>query len=160
MGKRLSAARLESWFTEYLASRIGCCPNEIDLDVPLRDLGLASADVLAIPGDLAESFGHRVSDLAVWDNPSAADLIQSVVGGGAVDSGSGRYGEGMCIRGFGRRTDCSGRGGVQASWRGSRTRRTMEVPRREADEHNGLPRWTVADREGPWRLCKLHTGLR
>lgn len=61
-------------------------PNEVSLDVPIRDLGLKSIDVLAIPGDLGDRFGFCIPDLAVWDNPSANDLIDSLLNQRSADS--------------------------------------------------------------------------
>lgn len=60
--------------------------NEVSLDVPIRDLGLKSIDVLAIPGDLGDRFGFCIPDLAVWDNPSANDLIDSLLNQRSADS--------------------------------------------------------------------------
>lgn len=60
--------------------------NEVSLDVPIRDLGLKSIDVLAIPGDLGDRFGFCIPDLAVWDNPSANDLIDSLLNQRTADS--------------------------------------------------------------------------
>lgn len=60
--------------------------NEASLDVPIRDLGLKSIDVLAIPGDLGDRFGFCIPDLAVWDNPSANDLIDSLLNQRSADS--------------------------------------------------------------------------
>lgn len=60
--------------------------NEVSLDVPIRDLGLKSIDVLAIPGDLGDRFGFCIPDLAVWDNPSANDLIDSPLNQRSADS--------------------------------------------------------------------------
>lgn len=60
--------------------------NEVSLDVPIRDLGLKSVDVLAIPGDLGDRFGFCIPDLAVWDNPSANDLIDSLLNQRSADS--------------------------------------------------------------------------
>lgn len=60
--------------------------NEVSLDVPIRDLGLKSIDVLAIPGDLGDRFGFCIPDLAVWDNPSANDLIDSLLSQRSADS--------------------------------------------------------------------------
>ncbi|KBN18959.1 polyketide synthase Pks6 [Mycobacterium tuberculosis 38765] len=60
--------------------------NEVSLDVPIRDLGLKSIDVLAIPGDLGDRFGFCIADLAVWDNPSANDLIDSLLNQRSADS--------------------------------------------------------------------------
>lgn len=60
--------------------------NEVSLDVPIRDLGLKSIDVLAIPGDLGYRFGFCIPDLAVWDNPSANDLIDSLLNQRSADS--------------------------------------------------------------------------
>lgn len=60
--------------------------NEVSLDVPIRDLGLKSIDVLAIPGDLGDRFGFCIPDLAVWDNPSANDLIDSLLTQRSADS--------------------------------------------------------------------------
>lgn len=60
--------------------------NEVILDVPIRDLGLKSIDVLAIPGDLGDRFGFCIPDLAVWDNPSANDLIDSLLNQRSADS--------------------------------------------------------------------------
>lgn len=74
----VTADKLQKWFREYLSTHIECHPNEVSLDVPIRDLGLKSIDVLAIPGDLGDRFGFCIPDLAVWDNPSANDLIDSL----------------------------------------------------------------------------------
>lgn len=60
--------------------------NEVSLDVPIRDLGLKSIDVVAIPGDLGDRFGFCIPDLAVWDNPSANDLIDSLLNQRSADS--------------------------------------------------------------------------
>lgn len=60
--------------------------NEVSLDFPIRDLGLKSIDVLAIPGDLGDRFGFCIPDLAVWDNPSANDLIDSLLNQRSADS--------------------------------------------------------------------------
>lgn len=60
--------------------------NEVSLDVPIRDLGLKSIDVLAIPGDLGDRFGFCIPDLAVWDDPSANDLIDSLLNQRSADS--------------------------------------------------------------------------
>lgn len=71
----VTADKLQKWFREYLSTHIECHPNEVSLDVPIRDLGLKSIDVLAIPGDLGDRFGFCIPDLAVWDNPSADSLL-------------------------------------------------------------------------------------
>lgn len=82
----VTADKLQKWFREYLSTHIECHPNEVSLDVPIRDLGLKSIDVLAIPGDLGDRFGFCIPDLAVWDNPSANDLIDSLLNQGSADS--------------------------------------------------------------------------
>lgn len=81
-----TADKLQKWFREYLSTHIECHPNEVSLDVPIRDLGLKSIDVLAIPGDLGDRFGFCIPDLAVWDNPSANDLIDSLLNQRSADS--------------------------------------------------------------------------
>lgn len=82
----VTADKLRKWFREYLSTHIECHPNEVSLDVPIRDLGLKSIDVLAIPGDLGDRFGFCIPDLAVWDNPSANDLIDSLLNQRSADS--------------------------------------------------------------------------
>lgn len=82
----VTADKLQKWFREYLSTHIECHPNEVSLDVPIRDLGLKSIDVLAIPGDLLDRFGFCIPDLAVWDNPSANDLIDSLLNQRSADS--------------------------------------------------------------------------
>lgn len=82
----VTADKLQKWFREYLSTHIECHPNEDSLDVPIRDLGLKSIDVLAIPGDLGDRFGFCIPDLAVWDNPSANDLIDSLLNQRSADS--------------------------------------------------------------------------
>lgn len=82
----VTADKLLKWFREYLSTHIECHPNEVSLDVPIRDLGLKSIDVLAIPGDLGDRFGFCIPDLAVWDNPSANDLIDSLLNQRSADS--------------------------------------------------------------------------
>lgn len=82
----VTADKLQKWFREYLSTHIECHPNEVSLDVPIRDLDLKSIDVLAIPGDLGDRFGFCIPDLAVWDNPSANDLIDSLLNQRSADS--------------------------------------------------------------------------
>lgn len=82
----VTADKLQKWFREYVSTHIECHPNEVSLDVPIRDLGLKSIDVLAIPGDLGDRFGFYIPDLAVWDNPSANDLIDSLLNQRSADS--------------------------------------------------------------------------
>lgn len=82
----VTADKLQKWFREYLSTHIECHPNEVSLDVPIRDLGLKSIDVLAIPGDLGDRFGFCIPDLAVWDNPSTNDLIDSLLNQRSADS--------------------------------------------------------------------------
>lgn len=82
----VTADKLQKWFREYLSTHIECHPNEVSLDVPIRDLGLKSIDALAIPGDLGDRFGFCIPDLAVWDNPSANDLIDSLLNQRSADS--------------------------------------------------------------------------
>lgn len=82
----VTADKLQKWFREYVSTHIECHPNEVILDVPIRDLGLKSIDVLAIPGDLGYRFGFCIPDLAVWDNPSANDLIDSLLNQRSADS--------------------------------------------------------------------------
>lgn len=82
----VTADKLQKWFREYLSTHIECHTNEVSLDVPIRDLGLKSIDVLAIPGDLGDRFGFCIPDLAVWDNPSANDLIDSLLNQRSADS--------------------------------------------------------------------------
>lgn len=82
----VTADKLQKWFRDYLSTHIECHPNEVSLDVPIRDLGLKSIDVLAIPGDLGDRFGFCIPDLAVWDNPSANDLIDSLLNQRSADS--------------------------------------------------------------------------
>ncbi|KBL97250.1 polyketide synthase Pks6 [Mycobacterium tuberculosis UT0104] len=82
----VTADKLQKWFREYLSTHIECHPNEVSLDVPIRDLGLKSIDVLAIPVDLGDRFGFCIPDLAVWDNPSANDLIDSLLNQRSADS--------------------------------------------------------------------------
>lgn len=82
----VTADKLQKWFREYVSTHIECHPNEVSLDVPIRDLGLKSIDVLAIPGDLGDRFGFCIPDLAVWDNPRANDLIDSLLNQRSADS--------------------------------------------------------------------------
>lgn len=82
----VTADKLQKWFREYVSTHIECHPNEVSLDVPIRDLGLKSIDVLVIPGDLGDRFGFCIPDLAVWDNPSANDLIDSLLNQRSADS--------------------------------------------------------------------------
>lgn len=112
----VTADKLQKWFREYVSTHIECHPNEVSLDVPIRDLGLKSIDVLAIPGDLGDRFGFCIPDLAVWDNPSANDLIDSLLNQRSADSlreshghadrntqGRGRINEPVAVIGVGCR---------------------------------------------------------
>ena len=48
---------LRHWLVDYLVTTIGCNPDEVDLDLPLSDLGVGSRDAVVLSGELSELLG-------------------------------------------------------------------------------------------------------
>ena len=57
----LETDELRKWLADYLFTEIVCNPNEIDMNLPLNDLGVGSRDAVVLSGQLAELIGLPVS---------------------------------------------------------------------------------------------------
>jgi acyl carrier protein len=76
MTATFSDTELRQWLVDYLIARIGCDPNEIDLEASLSDLGVGSRDVVVLSGEMAELLGRPVSPVEFWQHPTINALVE------------------------------------------------------------------------------------
>ncbi len=114
---------LRKWLIDYLVTNIGCNPNEIDPDLPLKDLGVGSRDAVMLSGELAELLGRPVSPVDFWQHPTINALVgfltapESEFGADAVPSiDRGSVDEPIAVIGLGCRFP-GGISGPEALWR-------------------------------------------
>ncbi|SEL30530.1 type I polyketide synthase [Streptacidiphilus jiangxiensis] len=71
-----TVAQLESWLLAHVALRTGTDVRQVAVDAPFDALGLASVDVVALSGELADWLGRPVSPTALYDRPTIAALAR------------------------------------------------------------------------------------
>jgi len=66
---------LTNWLVANLCERLGCEASDIDLEAPLKDVGVGSRDALELSGELAEFLGRPVSPVDFWQNPTINAVV-------------------------------------------------------------------------------------
>ncbi|MDF0529305.1 beta-ketoacyl synthase N-terminal-like domain-containing protein, partial [Tsukamurella sp. 8J] len=69
---------LRRWLTDYLVDVVGADPEDLDLDAPVRDLGLGSTDAVVLSGELSELLGRTVSPAELFENPTVNGLASAL----------------------------------------------------------------------------------
>ena len=90
-------AELRDWLVDYLITNIGANPEQINVDIPLNELGVGSRDAVVLAGELSEMLGRPVSPVDFWQNPTISALAhgllnpvdEPVLGAHAGTDGSG-----------------------------------------------------------------------
>ncbi|AGB26048.1 polyketide synthase family protein [Mycobacterium sp. JS623] len=73
-------AAARHWLVDYLVTKVGCSPDEIDCDAPLTDLGVGSRDAVTLSGEVSELLGRPVSPVEFWQYPTISALAKFMSG--------------------------------------------------------------------------------
>ncbi|MFJ4717843.1 beta-ketoacyl synthase N-terminal-like domain-containing protein [Streptomyces luteogriseus] len=65
--RRLIAKRVAAWH--------GTSPDDVPLDRPLADLGMASRDAVALAGELSRATGRELPATLLWETPTGQALV-------------------------------------------------------------------------------------
>ena len=71
-----SAAAIEAWLVEQLATCLNTEAEDIDPEVPFDSYGLDSAAAVGLTGDLEDWLQRRVSPTLLYDYPTVAALAE------------------------------------------------------------------------------------
>jgi acyl carrier protein len=66
------------WLAEYVSEVLAVPIEKIDVDASFERLGLDSAAVVGLSGDLGEWLGRHVEAAAAYDHPSIRALARAV----------------------------------------------------------------------------------
>ena len=66
----LGAAELRHWLVDYLITNVGLDADDIDVDLPLNELGVRSRDAVVLSGELSELLDRPVSPIEFWQHPT------------------------------------------------------------------------------------------
>lgn len=84
-------AALRRWLIDHLVDVVGCEPDRLDPDTPVRDLGLGSTRAVVLAGELGELLGRTVGVEELFEHPSVNELAAALAGdtepGATVDAG-------------------------------------------------------------------------
>lgn len=69
-----TAATIETWLVEQLATCLSLDSNDIDPDAPFDSYGLDSAEAVGLSGELEDWLQRRVSPTLLYDYPTIAAL--------------------------------------------------------------------------------------
>ncbi|MFF8018097.1 beta-ketoacyl synthase N-terminal-like domain-containing protein [Streptomyces sp. NPDC007929] len=73
--RRLMAERVAAWN--------GTSPDDVPMDRPLADLGMASRDAVALAGELSRATGRELATTLLWEAPTGEALVARLCGTGA-----------------------------------------------------------------------------
>ncbi|MBE9068185.1 acyl carrier protein [Leptolyngbya cf. ectocarpi LEGE 11479] len=77
---RPTAAIIETWLCEKLATSLNVAIEAIDPDVPFDSYGLDSTEVIGLSGELEEWLHQQVSPTLLYDYPTVAALAEHLAG--------------------------------------------------------------------------------
>jgi acyl carrier protein len=77
---------LTSWLIEKISEVLGVDPSEIDVHTQLADYGMNSRQFIDIKFDLEDLLGREFSAVLIWENPSIAQLVETLTGPDPVNS--------------------------------------------------------------------------
>jgi phthiocerol/phenolphthiocerol synthesis type-I polyketide synthase B len=76
MTTNIEEAELRQWLVDYLLANIGGSVDEIDVDLPLNELGVRSSDAVVLSGELSELLDRPVSPIEFWQHPTINALTR------------------------------------------------------------------------------------
>ncbi len=80
-GPDMSVAELREWLQRWVADATGQPIEQITVDRPMEEFGLASRDALALGGDIEERTGVMLNATIVYQHPTIASLAERIING-------------------------------------------------------------------------------
>ncbi|MFI2475461.1 polyketide synthase Pks13 [Nocardia xishanensis] len=77
----MSVTELREWLRRWVADATGQPIEQITVDRPMEEFGLASRDALALGGDIEELTGVVLTATVVYQHPTIASLAEVIVNG-------------------------------------------------------------------------------
>ncbi|MEU6559942.1 polyketide synthase Pks13 [Nocardia nova] len=77
----MSVAELREWLQRWVADATGQPIEQITVDRPMEEFGLASRDALALGGDIEERTGVLLNATIVYQHPTIASLAERIING-------------------------------------------------------------------------------
>lgn len=77
----MSVAELREWMRRWVADATGQPLEQITVDRPMEEFGLASRDALALGGDIEEITGVVLTATVVYQHPTIAALAERIING-------------------------------------------------------------------------------
>ncbi|MFC3963890.1 polyketide synthase Pks13 [Nocardia jiangsuensis] len=77
----ISVTELREWLRNWVAEATGQPVEQITVDRPMEEFGLASRDALALGGDIEELTGVLLTATVVYQHPTIASLAERIVNG-------------------------------------------------------------------------------
>ncbi|MDX6742516.1 SDR family NAD(P)-dependent oxidoreductase [Actinocorallia sp. A-T 12471] len=71
---------IRDFLVHEIAHRADMVPDEVDVDRPLEEFGLASRDAVAIAGELEELLGRSLPATLVWEHPTISRIAAALSG--------------------------------------------------------------------------------
>ncbi|RDI61707.1 polyketide synthase Pks13 [Nocardia pseudobrasiliensis] len=80
-GTDMSVAELREWLRRWVAEATGQPIEQITVDRPMEEFGLASRDALALGGDIEDLTGVVLNATVVYQHPTIASLSERIING-------------------------------------------------------------------------------
>ncbi|MEU7139404.1 polyketide synthase Pks13 [Nocardia sp. NPDC046473] len=77
----MTVAELRDWLRKWVADAIGQPVEQITVDRPMEEFGLASRDAIALVGDIEDLTGVVLTATAYFQHPTIASLAEMVING-------------------------------------------------------------------------------
>ncbi|MCM6776847.1 polyketide synthase Pks13 [Nocardia sp. CDC159] len=77
----MSVAELREWLRRWVAEATGQPIEQITVDRPMEEFGLASRDAIALGGDIEELTGVMLNATIVYQHPTIASLAERIING-------------------------------------------------------------------------------
>ncbi|MFI6043425.1 polyketide synthase Pks13 [Nocardia sp. NPDC051321] len=77
----MTVAELRDWLRNWVADAIGQPVEQITVDRPMEEFGLASRDAIALVGDIEDLTGVVLTATAYFQHPTIASLAEMVING-------------------------------------------------------------------------------
>ncbi|MER7479290.1 type I polyketide synthase [Streptomyces sp. NPDC126510] len=84
--RRIDEAALRRLIAERAAAWNGTSPDDVPMDRPLADLGMASRDAVALAGELSRATGRELPTTLLWEAPTGEALVARLCGTGAPEA--------------------------------------------------------------------------
>ncbi|KFU81973.1 phthiocerol/phenolphthiocerol synthesis type-I polyketide synthase D [Amycolatopsis lurida] len=75
----MTPAELTAWLVTRLSELTSLPPGLIEVDRPLRDLGVSSRDAVGVAGELGDVLGRPVAPDLVYRHPSVTELVAALL---------------------------------------------------------------------------------